>query len=334
MYILTIPSFTWIKVDQSSQSAPSARAGHTCTMQDGQIVIVGGFSGLNAPCDSPGMYIFDASTLQWTSSFTAGDHPSDYHPDNSVLAGSFGYTVPKAVQSVIGGNSEGSATATTPAVGRASSGPFATGKPPVFTITQGVATATVTSPSQTQTQSSSSSGDSQHSSSSRSSLIIAGVIAGIAGMLALYLGFCAYLYRRQIKAYKHHLAVANHYANSDDPSAALSPDAPFVAAAAGTRGSWRRSKNHSRDSNSTDHGLTDATRWLGEPKWMSSSGESTTPVSGGSGGSAGRREDEGRRLEARGSWGSAEGLLDGQEPSFFSVVMGPRRALRVVNGAE
>ena len=27
-----------------------------------------------------------------------------------------------------------------------------------------------------------------------------------------------------------------------------------------------------------------------------------------------------------------QGLLDGQEPSFFSVVMGPRRALRVVNG--
>jgi len=26
--------------------------------------------------------------------------------------------------------------------------------------------------------------------------------------------------------------------------------------------------------------------------------------------------------------------MDGHEPSFFSVVLGPRRALRVVNGLE
>jgi hypothetical protein len=35
-----------------------------------------------------------------------------------------------------------------------------------------------------------------------------------------------------------------------------------------------------------------------------------------------------------GSTSSTERLLDGQEPSFFSVVLGPRRALRVVNGLE
>jgi hypothetical protein len=35
-----------------------------------------------------------------------------------------------------------------------------------------------------------------------------------------------------------------------------------------------------------------------------------------------------------GSTSSTERLLDGQEPSFVSVVLGPRRALRVVNGLE
>jgi len=40
------------------------------------------------------------------------------------------------------------------------------------------------------------------------------------------------------------------------------------------------------------------------------------------------------RSTSGGSTSSTELLLDGQEPSFFSVVLGPRRALRVVNGLE
>lgn len=41
-----------------------------------------------------------------------------------------------------------------------------------------------------------------------------------------------------------------------------------------------------------------------------------------------------RRSDSGESSSSAERLLDGQEPSFFNVVMKPRRALRVVNGLE
>lgn len=41
MYILTIPSFTWIKVD-SDDNTPRGKAGHTCTIRDGQIIVVGG----------------------------------------------------------------------------------------------------------------------------------------------------------------------------------------------------------------------------------------------------------------------------------------------------
>lgn len=54
MYILTIPSFTWIKVPNPDNSPP-ARAGHTCTLRDGQIIIVGGYTGNTPSCDSPGI---------------------------------------------------------------------------------------------------------------------------------------------------------------------------------------------------------------------------------------------------------------------------------------
>ncbi|KAJ3571237.1 hypothetical protein NPX13_g5448 [Xylaria arbuscula] len=43
IWILTIPSFTWIKVD-SPDNEPPARAGHSCAARDGQIVVVGGVS--------------------------------------------------------------------------------------------------------------------------------------------------------------------------------------------------------------------------------------------------------------------------------------------------
>ncbi|KAL2200763.1 hypothetical protein P885DRAFT_28462 [Corynascus similis CBS 632.67] len=55
MYILTIPSFTWIKVPNPDNSPP-ARAGHTCTLRDGQIIIVGGYTGNTPSCDSPGIW--------------------------------------------------------------------------------------------------------------------------------------------------------------------------------------------------------------------------------------------------------------------------------------
>src|SRR5690606_1668454 len=45
----------------------------------------------------------------------------------------------------------------------------------------------------------------------RAGLVAAGVIAGLAGLAAGYLGYCAWLYRRQVRAYKRHLEVANRY---------------------------------------------------------------------------------------------------------------------------
>ncbi|KAM0807233.1 hypothetical protein AB5N19_07572 [Seiridium cardinale] len=337
IYILTVPSFTWIKVDVDSTDEPVARAGHTCHPRDGQMVVVGGYIGQNDDCDKPGIHNFDASALQWKDSFTAGDHAADLNPDNSVLAGSYGYQVPGVVQSVIGGSSDGGATATTPAVGAATGGPFLTGKPPVFTVTASGSAATVTNSSPTQIA-----GAGAASSGPNGGLIAAGVIAGLLGLLALYLGFCAWLYRRQVAAYKKHMLVANRYSGADDLD---------FGAGGGVREKLRK---HRGGSSSDD--AAEQFGWVGNtPRWASTSDE-PSPGSGTGGSSSGRpRPSEDRNpwgwhegsvsgagvnrmkssaTRSTASGGSTEGLLDGREPNFFSVVMGPRRALRVVNTRE
>ncbi|CAM1507116.1 Fc.00g067570.m01.CDS01 [Cosmosporella sp. VM-42] len=305
MYILTIPAFTWIKVN-ATDSTPSPRAGHTCSLWDGQMIVVGGYIGNNTKCDA-GFYVFDASTLSWQDSFKAGDHDPDFHPDNAVLAGSYGYSVPKEVQKVIGGNQDGSATVTTPASG-ATGGPFATGRAPVFTITQAGPTAT-----STHNSGSGSGGDDGGGNDESPRLIAAGVVAGVLGALALYLGFCAWLYRRQVRAYKRHLAIQNRYSGASTlSSTSLVP--PSSTANRGGRNSH------------------ESFGWVGpagrEPKWTP---DQTTPSGSGSGGG---KMSQDTRPGTSSSGGSTEGLLDGQEPSFFSVVLGPRRALRVVNANE
>lgn len=406
MYILSIPSFTWIQAPQSGDRKPSGRSGHTCNLRDGQIVLVGGYTGPGTDCDSPGIYVFNASSLEWTSRFAALDHPADLSPENSVLANSFGYKVPDVVASVIGGGPDGGATATTPAAGPATGGPFATGKSPVFTVTASGSTATVTqaAPGVTTTPSGSpptTTGSSAPASSStdsrRGALIAAGVIAGLAGLVALYLGYCAWLYRRQVRAYKTHLAVANRYSSTAGPGASQSRGsfrglaaaffggkkttttadnaatteamaekgaAPGAGAGAGAgkllrSSAERRGRTHRRDEST---GTDDSFGWVVpggkavEPRLLfdeptPDSGYSSTPYHGaggggtsskvtptseptpGSGSGTGQRPGI-RRSHSAGSSSSTEGLLDDQEPSFFSVVMGPRRALRVVNGLE
>lgn len=347
MYILSIPAFVWVKVE-SDDNTPSPRAGHTCTMRDGQIVLVGGYVGKDIPCDSPGIYVFDASELKWKDEFKAGDHAPDFHPDNGVLAGSYGYSVPQLVVDEIGGDEDGGATATTPAAGEPSDGPFATGKPPVFTVTEsgGVTTITPTADADTSDRND---GD-DDGGTAAPGLVAAGVIAGVAGVLALYLGFCAWLYRRQIRAYRQHLAVANRYSNTPGGSASMlqreefrshQQDVPAMASLAATRlpffsGSSRQRASDSRHSedDTESFGWVGSDRepaWLSEPKWTS---DEQSPAAGGSGSGYISQETSGGNRRHSGSGESTEGLIEGQEPSFFSVVMGPRRALRVVNGMD
>lgn len=429
VWILTVPSFTWIRVDPSTLGdGPAARAGHHCAARDGQLVVVGGYTGTDSACEDTGVYAFDASGLQWSDRFAAADaddHAPDDDADNSVLAGSYGYRVPDAVQSVVGGSSDGGATATTPAAGPASDGPFATGQPPVFTVTATGSTATVTSG-----PGSNSDGDpatAPGNGGSNGGQIAAGVIAGLAGLAAIYLGFCAWLYRRQVGAYKRHMAVANRYSNTayngyngggggDTEKRGTSgggggggsgDERSLLAGAAGAGVIREKLRKHNRRCSSDAGGSGGAGAgagaispttlagaggqfgWvgqqpLGEPPWMASLGgsgsgsgrsEDASPGSGvAAGGSSSgtgsavavsqqqqQQQQQGinmpRPSEDRSPWGydgyspagigrsksdasgssgegSVEGLTDGREPSFFSVVLGPRRALRVVNGME
>ena len=398
MYILSIPSFTWIQAPQGGDNKPTGRSGHTCNLRDGQMILVGGYTGPGTDCDKPGIYVFNASSLEWTSRFTALDHPPDLSPENSVLANSFGYKVPAVVASVIGGGPDGGATATAPAAGKPSEGPFATGKSPVFTVTASGSTATVTSTAPGATggapggpTTTTHSGD-PSTDSRRGGLIAAGVIAGLAGLLALYLGYCAWLYRRQVRAYKTHLAVANRYSSAAGPGSQSRGSFGGLAAFFGRSGSGKHTSSpnemetaaeqqgmsekpgsgyggaggkllrssgerrgraaHRRDESTS---TADSFAWVNQAKGVEprllfdegptpDSGYSSTPygVSGGSSkvtptseptpGSG--RPAVMRRSHSAGSSDSTEGLLDGQEPSFFSVVLGPRRALRVVNGLE
>ncbi|KAK8070141.1 hypothetical protein PG994_006757 [Apiospora phragmitis] len=298
LWILTVPSFTWIKVDIEKDGEPPARAGHTCHARDGQMIVVGGYIGQTTQCDGAGVYNFNASSLKWQDQFAAADHPADISPDNSILADSYGYQVPDVVQSVIGGHSDGGATATHPASGPASDGPFATGKPPVFTVTAPGGGATVTSlPPGVNSDGSPSGG------APKGGLIAAGVVAGVLGVAALYLGFCAWLYRRQRRRHPEEGEVADDglahdFANTTYGGAS--------AALAGTGGAAaikeKLRKNKRCGSSSGESGQQrEQFGWVGpradknnnggnggsnqpflsEPKWMSSSADEPSPLSGG-----------------------------------------------------
>ena len=85
VWILALPSFTWISVGKIPDN-PSGRSGHTCHSFGGQMLVVGGYLGSKGSCDNPGIYVFDASNLKWNKEFDPGST----------------YTVPQAVATVVG----------------------------------------------------------------------------------------------------------------------------------------------------------------------------------------------------------------------------------------
>jgi hypothetical protein len=365
LWILTVPSFTWIQTDLSNQSQPPARAGHTCHAYDGQIVVIGGYVGTQISCDSPGIYIFNASSLSWQNTFNTlsrlpGSQQSSQDQDDStvgsdsdysILAGSYGYLVPDIVQSAIGGNAYGSATATTPAAGAATAGPIATGKPPTFTITHAGSTVIQTAHSTATAPSTSPSSlpSSQPKSSPNTATIAAGVIASLLFLLALYLAFCTWLYRRQLQQYKDHVAMAQRtslgYSHSPEfgwPREKPNPGPNAMLGAFGTEilptpSPGQSSVGSSGRGSGVGSGLSSGpTATLAE---LRSARMSEDYAGGGYGGgyaaygagaSAGM-EMFGGRSSGSSKSSSTEDLLAGHEPSFISVVMSPRRTLRVIN---
>lgn len=120
MWILTLPSFTWIQVDQSSQAVPYARSGHTCNVWNGQMIVVGGYVGNQLSCESPGIYVFDLSNLQWVQQFTALSPGTD---DGSGSSGS-STSGSDASSTATASGSSSSSTSTSDLDSKGSNNPF------------------------------------------------------------------------------------------------------------------------------------------------------------------------------------------------------------------
>ncbi|GAB7360883.1 hypothetical protein MBLNU230_g0869t1 [Neophaeotheca triangularis] len=362
MWILSIPSFTWIEVDQSDQSVPYGRSGHTCNVWDGQMIMVGGHVEEDLSCESPGIYVFDLSSLQWQQRFTARNpgsvesgsgssgtasasaasasasassgsgvesNPFNQQPaqlaadsdDHGGLEGSYGYEVPEAVISVIGGNKRGGATVTEP-VQTASDGPLATGSPKTYTVTDSAgAVVTQTSSPDSSQDNNASSEDGSNSSTSGSTgpnvgAIIAGVIAGVCFLAACYLAFCTYVYRRQLKLYKRHVEMSQRQARGEKMPAI--PGLLGTDSAKNSDDRRRELLGGGYDSDSRDP----STKVASGARSKYSGGQNSGGEKSGSGNNTGYAES------AR---SSTEDLLGGTEPTFVGVMLNPRRSLRVIN---
>ena len=295
----------------------------TCNIWDAQMVMVGGYVG-NYPitCDSPGIYVFDLSNLQWVQQFTAlsaapqalssEQNPLNQQPNQRLsssssggLEGSYGYEVPDAVISVIGGGKTGGATLTTPVV-TASAGPLKTGSPVTYTVTEsnGVVTTETASPGKGSTYSDGNSGP-------NIAAIVVGTVCGLLFIVICYLLFCLYLYRKQLALYKQHVDMSQRQARGEKP-----PAIP---------GLWQE-----------DSDGTSATRRIDDNGMLVPGVGSSKAGNGshhGSGGQTSGATTRGGYQSARRSseQSSTEDLLAGQEPTFVGVMLHPRRSLRVTN---
>jgi hypothetical protein len=293
------------------------------------MVVVGGYIGQSISCETPGIYVFNTSSLEWVNSFTAlpggGSTPSNPFSQqlsqrgsdkHSGLQGSYGYAVPKAVYDVIGGAATGGATMTTPAVS-ATAGPLATGKPITWTVTGpggAIITETGTAPGSA----------GFHDSGTNVGAAVAGSVAGVLFLVAFYLAFCALLYRKQLALYRQHLALAS--ADTDGTYTNAAPEAAggrwrwWLAGAGGyyqpgknsTEGSGRYSGGtHSTSGNGSGNDVDYAIPSYRQHDLLG---------------------DNGYPQGVQGMLhGSQDDLLDGFEPSYWGVLLHPRRSLRVIN---
>ena len=67
MWILSLPSFTWIQVPELADN-PAGRTGHTCHASGSEMLILGGWTAQGI-CDVDNLHIFDMSNLAWETTF-------------------------------------------------------------------------------------------------------------------------------------------------------------------------------------------------------------------------------------------------------------------------
>lgn len=240
--------------------------------------------------------------------------------DSGGLEGSYGYTVPQAVIDVVGGDKSGGATLTTP-VQTATDGPMATGKPITYTLPNGSTTTSTSTPGSNGSTSGSSSGS---GNSTNVGAIVAGCVAGVLGIIALYLIYCIFIYRKRLALYKRHVEMSQAQARGEKI-----PAIPALLATTSGKGS-------STPSDPSRTGTT--TRWVtrtsesgsGHSRHESGGGSSSNHNHSGPGGGA---YAAGYNAVRRSSDDVSvnEDLLANQEPTFFGTLLHPRRSLRVVN---
>jgi hypothetical protein len=189
---------------------------------------------------------------------------------------------------------------TTPAR-EATDGPIATGKPVTYTVTGpgSVTTQTAFPPNSPRN------GD---NGGPNIAAIVAGTAAGVLFVVALYLGFCAYVYRRQLVLYKNHVAAVQR--SSAGSRTATAAEKPMVAPAP-----------------SSDAFGPFASSSGGQPP--DNRGRMDTP-GGVSAGDDRRGSTAGLGRQST-AYSSTENLIAGQEPTFLGVMLNPRRSLRVIN---
>jgi hypothetical protein len=336
MWILSVPSFTWIEVDQSKQSVPYARAGHSCHVWDSQMLVIGGVAqGLS--CEWPAIYVFNMSSLQWNNQFNAltGDkalqawngkadgvgNPLAQQANQrgfdskAGLEGSYGYQVPAAVHSVIGGNVTGGATLTAP-VQTPTEGPFKSGTAQTYTVTGpngAIITETVGN-----------SGSNGGRTGPNIGAIVAGVIAGVFFLIAAYFAFCAWVYRRQVQIWKNHAAMMGARSANNEKNQSSAVHGATIASSKNSTERAQRDMMGTRSSEGTG-GIRTSDERGGTA--TSHAGAAGMAVASGAGGvdALGRRSS----LES-----STDDLIEGLEPTFWGtrgVLLNPRRSLRVIN---
>lgn len=235
MWILTIPSFSWIQVDTSGQSIPPARAGHTCELHGSEMVVIGGYVGQELSCDSPGIYVFDASATEWKTSYS-------FSTEKESVAET--YQVPKIVIQKIGGDPTGGATVTQPIQTPDPDSPIATGQPGDYKYTtvtphtaapttatvtnsDGVVSTTTTYPSN-DSSNGSGGGNGRGGKTPNVGLIIGATIGGILLLVILILLGAYIWYRRKIKELREaseKLAISNgHSRRASGDDALMGPE--------------------------------------------------------------------------------------------------------------
>jgi hypothetical protein len=221
------------------------------------------------------------------------------------LQGSFGYLVPQAVIDVVGGGPEGSATLTTP-VNTATAGPIATGRP----ITYDISNITQTSGNN----------DSGGSGGPNVGAIVAGCVAGLLFIIACYLAFCAYVYRKQLQLYKRHVEMSQAQARGEK----VPGIAGLLSSRDGASGKMTPSDSSYMRGDGVTPWLTRTSDGASSHRRSESGGVSgNVPAAAPGGYSSLRRNSDVTDGE--------EDLLAGQEPTFVGVMVHPRRSLRVIN---